>query len=82
MTKLRGVLMRRVSTRIVLAVLVCMTGVSLAEGQEYLGREYSVTDLGTLAGDTYSEGISINVWGHSLRDGVVSEITQTSARQD
>jgi probable HAF family extracellular repeat protein len=64
MTKLRGVLMRRVSTRIVLAVLVCTTGISLAEGPEYLGREYAVTDLGTLPGDTYSEGISINVWGH------------------
>lgn len=50
--------------RFIASLLTCLIAVTPASGQYSPSGRYSVIDLGTLSSNTYSEGLSINVWGH------------------
>jgi probable HAF family extracellular repeat protein len=56
--------MRYLSYLLIAGFLACLAAVPLVSGQDLPPWKYSVLDLGTLPGNTYSEGLSINIWGH------------------
>lgn len=56
--------MRHHSNFLVAVLLTCLTTVPLSSGQRLPPWRYTVIDLGTLQGNSYSEGLGINILGH------------------
>lgn len=56
--------MRRLSNLVTAGVLVWLVATSLANGQDSPAWKYAITDLGTLPGDSFAEGMGVNVLGH------------------
>jgi probable HAF family extracellular repeat protein len=56
--------MRRVSNLRIAVLLACLIAVPLSSGRRLPPWRYTVVDLGTLQGNSYSEGLGINILGH------------------
>ena len=56
--------MRHLSDLLIAVLLTCLTLAPLSSGQHLPPWRYTVVDLGTLQGTSYSEGFGINILGH------------------